>query len=202
MGWPGMASTGRDTIMGGQGIPGMHTGWPLGAIGGGGGGTHIPGMPIIGGCGRPAGTTITLAGLFSRSFTRAMICSTSIRMVSWQVQVFLAQQHLPEQHLQSLAQEHLAEQHLQSFAQEHLLEQHLQSLAQQQEFLVLHLVAQQASQEAGPVLQAELHAVLAVDAGQQGAHGMVEHGIEPLQPPQELAAAQGTAQVPQALGPS
>ena len=125
-------------------------------------------------------------------------------MVSWQVQVFLAQQHLPEQHLQSLAQEHLAEQHLQSFAQEHLLEQHLQSLAQEQESLVQHLVAQQApQQEAGPVLQAELHAVLAVDAGQQGVHGIVAHGIEPLQPPQELTAGQSAlAQVPQALGPS
>jgi hypothetical protein len=130
-----------------------------------------------------------------------MICSISIRMVSWQAHVFLAQLHLPEQHLQSFAQQHLPEQHLQSLAQEHLLEQHLQSLAQQQESLVQHLVAQQAPQEAGPVLQAELHAVLAVDAGQQGVHGMVAHGIEPLQPPQELAA-HGAAQVPQALGAS
>jgi hypothetical protein len=112
------------------------------------------------------------------------------------------QEHLAEQHLQSLAQEHLLEQHLQSLAQEHLLEQHLQSLAQQQESLVQHLVAQQAPQEAGPVLQAELHAVLAVDAGQQGVQGIVLHEIEPLQPPQELTAAQGEAQVPQALGPS
>src|SRR6516225_927888 len=123
------ASMSRDAGMAGQGIPGMHTGWPAGAIGGGGGGTHIPGIPgmAIIGCGAtPGGRTRTLAALLSRSVMRAMIRSSNALMACWQAQVFMAQQHLPEQqHLLSLAQAVL-QQHLQSLAQA-VLQQHLQS---------------------------------------------------------------------------
>jgi hypothetical protein len=112
--------------------------------------------------------------------------------------VFLAQQHLPVQQQQSLAHEHLPEQQEQSLAQEHLPEQHLQSFGQEQGCLAQHLVSQQAD----PLPhETEMQVVADVGFVQETGHGMVEQGIEPQDPPQELAAAQdGAGQVPQAVG--
>lgn len=118
-------------------------------------------------------------------------------MVSLQAQVFLAQQHLPE------------EEHLQSLAQP-LLEQQQESLAQVQEPLVQHLASQQqevlaveqAAQGAGAVQQVpEVQPLQPADFGQEVVHGEVEQGMETHIPPQEFVPEQtGAGQVPQGVG--